>query len=132
MKKPAGKIKTFFIDIFYGGREYKTTTAEKTPLPLKTIATFAVATVLLLALVFSFIQTSELSAEIARFKRQITNLKDEAENLKDDLEHKYSYADIVEYAESLGYVKGGGQVVYIDPEETAETDDKDADSKKGE
>ncbi len=125
MKKKAGKIKTFFIDIFFGGREYKTTAAaERTPLPVKTVVCFAAATILLLTMIFSFIKISELSGDIVTARRRIANLEEEEEKLRSELEHKYSFAEIVELAESMGYVENGGQIVYIEIDSDEENKEK--------
>ena len=65
-KNDSKKIKTFILDIFFGGREYKTTSEKrKTPCPFTTVALAVVSTALVLSLIFSLIEISELSAEIA-------------------------------------------------------------------
>ena len=80
MKKQAdGKKKpNFFItllrDIFFGGKGYKTVTGEKTPFPLAIILTSVIATGLTLAMVFSFIKISEVSASIASMKKELVTL----------------------------------------------------------
>ena len=59
-------LKIFFLDVFFGGKEYKTKNAEqKTPFPLIPVAMFIAATALILVTIFSIIHISELSSEIA-------------------------------------------------------------------
>lgn len=120
------KIKTFILDIFFGGREYKTTSEKrKTPFPFTTVALTVVATALVLSLIFSLIEISELSAEIASMKRQTVSLSAKKASLENELDHRYSFAEIIESAKALGYSEGGGRVIYLDPEETEENEEDD-------
>lgn len=125
-KNDSKKIKTFILDIFFGGREYKTTSEKrKTPFPFTTVALAVVSTALVLSLIFSLIEISELSAEIASMKRQTVSLEIKKASLENELDHRYSFAEIIETAKALGYSADGGRVVYIEtdggednPEET--------------
>lgn len=127
MKKPninKEKIRIFILDIFHGGQEYQTTADyKKTPFPLKAVALFACATVLVLTLIFSIIKITDISAEIASLRRQTVSLAAKKLSLENELDHRYSFAEIIEQAEALGFAENGGRVVYIetaDPEETTE------------
>lgn len=132
MKKPKidrGKLRLFILDIFHGGQQYKTTEdSEKPPFPVKTVLLSALTTVLMLTLIFSLIKISDLSAEIASLKRQTVSLSAKKDSLENELDHRYSFAEIIESAEALGFAEDGGRVIYIetangeeDPEETEDT-----------
>ena len=124
------KIKLFILDIFHGGQEYKTSTEQKkTPFPVKTVLFSACATILILTLIFSVIKISDLSAEIASLKRQTISLSAKKLSLENELDHRYSFAEIIESAEALGFAENGGRVVYVettDAEEKAETISSDS------
>ena len=116
------KIQTFILDIFFGGREYKTQNAEKKkPFPLAAVAITAVSTVLILCTIFSLIRISELSSEIASLKKQTVSLASKQASLENELDHRYSFAEIIEYAtKTLGFSENGGRIVYIEPENNGE------------
>ncbi|MBQ8497498.1 MAG: hypothetical protein IJ489_08610 [Clostridia bacterium] len=137
MKKPKidrEKLRIFILDIFHGGREYQTTADYKrTPFPLKAVALFACATVLILTLIFSIIKITDISAEIASLRRQTVSLSAKKMSLENELDHRYSFAEIIEEAEALGFAENGGRVVYIEttnsedaPEETENTEEETA------
>ncbi len=134
------KIRLFILDIFHGGQEYRTTSEQKkAPLPLKAIGLFFCATALVIITIFSVIRITDISAEIASLKRQTVTLSAKKMSLENELDHRYSFAEIIEAAEALGFAENGGRVVYIEtasqeqeeqtatdassetPEETAET-----------
>ena len=125
MKKPnidKEKIQLFILDIFHGGQEYKTSTEQKkTPFPVKTVLFSACATILILTLIFSVIKISDLSAEIASLKRQTISLSAKKLSLENELDHRYSFAEIIESAEALGFAENGGRVVYIETTDAEDT-----------
>ena len=97
------KLQTFFLDIFFGGREYKTkTAAKKTPFPFFAVFLAFISTVLILCTIFSLIRISELSAEIASLKKQTVSL--------------YSNTEIIDSAKELGFSEGGGRVIFVEPD----------------
>lgn len=115
-------LKIFLLDVFFGGREYKTKNAEKrTPFPFIPVALFIIATALILTTIFSVIQISELSSEIATLKKQTVSLASKEESLKNDLDHRFSYAEIREAVIALGFSEDGGKVVYIEPKSNEDT-----------
>lgn len=132
MKKPLidrKKIEIFFLDIFHGGQEYKTKPDEtKTPLPLKTVGLFACATLLTLILIFSIIKITDISAEIASLKRQSVSLAAKKQSLENELDHRYSFAEIIEAAEALGFAENGGKTVYIETASGEEEQEEVADA----
>ena len=110
-------LKMFLLDVFFGGREYKTKNAEKkTPFPLGPMALFVISTALILTTIFSLIHISELSSEIASLKKQTISLEAKQASLENDLEHRYSFAEIIEAVKSLGFSPDGGKIVYIEPQ----------------
>ena len=114
----------FLLDIFFGGKEYKTKNAEKkTPFPLIPVALFIISTALILVTIFSIIHISELSSEIAALKKQTVSLATKEESLKNELDHRYSFAEIIEAVKALGFSEDGGKIIYIEPKTK-----KDADS----
>ncbi len=136
MKKPnidKNAVKFFFLDILYGGREYQTTQQpdhQRTPFPLKTVAITVCATALILSMIFPLIRISDISAEIASLRRQTVDLSVKKASLFNELDHRYSFAEIIETAKELGYEENVGRVVYIDtadqdetPEETENTEE---------
>ena len=111
------KLQIFFLDIFFGGREYKTKTdTKKTPFPFITVFLAFVSTVLILCTIFSLIRISELSAEIASFKKQTVSLYSKKASLENELDHRYSFAEIIDSAKELGFTENGGKVVYVEPD----------------
>ena len=115
-------LKLFLLDVFFGGREYQTKNAEKkTPFPFVTVALFIIATVLILVTIFSIIHISELSSEIASLKKQTISLSDKQESLENELDHRYSFAEIIEAVKALGFSPDGGKIVYIEPEVPQDT-----------
>ena len=137
MKKPKidrNAVKFFILDIFYGGREYKTTSEpdhQKTPFPLKTVALTVCVTALILSLIFPLIKISDISAEIASLRRQTVDLSVKKASLANELDHRYSFAEIIGTAKELGYAENVGKIVYINtsaqeesdtPQDTTETD----------
>ena len=112
------KLQIFFLDIFFGGREYKTkNAAKKTPFPFITVFLALVSTVLILCTIFSLIHISELSAEIASLKKQSVSLDIKKDSLENELDHRYSYVEIIESAKELGFSAEGGKVVYVEPDQ---------------
>ncbi len=110
-------LKIFLLDVFFGGREYKTKNAEKkAPFPLIPVALFIASTALILVTIFSVIHISELSSEIASLKKQTVSLAAKQESLENDLEHRYSFAEIIEAVKALGFSEDGGKIVYIEPQ----------------
>lgn len=115
------KIRVFILDIFFGGKQYKTTSkTEKTPFPFKTVCIAAVMTALVLTLIFSLIEVSEVSSEIASLRRKTVSLATKQASLENELDHRYSIAEIIDTATALGYSEDGGRIIYIetrDPDE---------------
>jgi hypothetical protein len=110
-------LKLFLLDVFFGGREYKTKNAEKkAPFPLIPMALFLISTALILTTIFSVIHISEISSEIASLKKQTISLEDKQASLENDLEHRYSFAEIIEAVKALGFSQDGGKIVYIEPQ----------------
>lgn len=115
-------LKIFLLDIFFGGKEYKTKNSEKkAPFPLIPVALFIASTALILVTIFSVIHISELSSEIASLKKQIVNLDAKQESLQNDLDHRFPYVEIIKELEPLGFSKDGGKVVYIEPKSDSDT-----------
>ena len=115
------KLQIFILDIFFGGREYKTKAeAKKTPFPFITVFLALISTILILCTIFSLIRISELSSEIAALKRQTISLVAKKDSLENELDHRYSFAEIIESAKELGFSEDGGRVIYV------ETKGKDA------
>ncbi len=117
MKKENG-IVSFVKSIFSGGQGYETETVRTSPLPKKTILMTVVLTVLVLFLVFSFIEISALSSDIAALKKEEVNLRSRETKLSDDLSHKYPEAELLEAIAARGFTGGGGQTVIL-PEDDA-------------
>ncbi len=112
------RLQIFFLDIFFGGREYKTKAdTKKTPFPFITVFLALVSTVLILCTIFSLIRISELSAEIASLKKQSVSLYIEKDSLENERDHRYSFAEIIESAKELGFSAEGGKVVYVEPDQ---------------
>jgi hypothetical protein len=115
-------LRLFLLDVFFGGREYKTKNAErKTPFPFIPVTLFIIATALILVTIFSIIHISELSSEIASLKKQTISLSSKEESLKNELDHRYSFAEILEAVKALDFVEGGGKIVYIEPKVDTDT-----------
>ena len=119
MKQPTSNkfsLKMFLSDVFFGGKGYKTQSAEqKTPFPLIPVALFIISTALVLVIIFSVIHISELSSEISSLKKQTISLAAKEESLKNDLDHYYSYDEILAAVKALGFSPDGGPIVYIEP-----------------
>ena len=112
----------FLSDVFFGGKGYKTQNAEqKTPFPLIPVALFIISTALVLVIIFSVIHISELSSEISSLKKQTISLASKEESLKNELDHRYSFAEIIEAVKALGFSPDGGKIVYIEPEVPQDT-----------
>ena len=125
------KLQIFILDIFFGGREYKTkAAARKTPFPFITVFLALVSTVLILCTIFSLIHISELSAEIASLKKQTVSLVAKKASLENELDHRYSFAEIIESAKELGFSEGGGRVVYIDTNDKEDSERNESDEKE--
>lgn len=119
-------LRSFLLDVFFGGREYRTKNAEKkAPFPLFTVALFIISTALILVTIFSVIHISELSSEIAALKKQTVSLIAKEESLENELDHRYSYAEIIEAAKELGFAENGGKVVYVEPETKKEANSEE-------
>ena len=119
-KKSTKKVVlNFFYDLLLGGKEYDTEIEKTAPLPIKAIFGTVISTVLVLALVFSFIEISSLSADIGDLKKEAVILTTREGKLRDDLNHKYPHAELIDAIEALGFSENGGDVIVL-PEETAE------------
>lgn len=120
------KLQIFFLDIFFGGREYRTKNAEgKTPFPFVTVFLALVSTVLILCTIFSLIRISELSSEIASLKKQEISLVAKQASLENQLDHRYSVEEIIKVAKELGFSEDGGRTVYVETEKDSEENDSD-------
>ena len=120
------KLQIFFLDIFFGGREYKTQAdTKKTPFPFVTVMLALLATVLILCTIFSLIRISELSAEIATLKKQTVSLAAKEASLRNDLDHRYSYAEIIEISKELGFYEDGGRIIYVETEKDEDSEEND-------
>lgn len=112
-------IVNFFYDLLLGGKEYDTEIEKTAPLPLKAILGTTISTVLVLALVFSFIEISALSSDIGDLKKEAVSLTTKEGKLRDDLNHKYPHAELMEAIEALGFSADGGQIIVL-PKEAEE------------
>ncbi len=123
-RQPTSKkfsLKLFLADVFFGGKGYQTKNAEKkSPFPFIPVATFIIATVLILFTIFSVIRISEISSEIASLKKQTISLAAKEESLEDDLDHRYSFQEILEAVKALGFSQDGGKIIYIEPQSNAD------------
>ncbi|MBR5188453.1 MAG: hypothetical protein IKW18_08280 [Clostridia bacterium] len=110
------KIQIFLLDVFFGGREYKTQAATKRkPFPVIALFLALVSTLLILCTIFSVIRISELSAEIASLKKQEISLAAKVVSLENQLDHRYSIPEIRTFAiEKLGFSESGGKIIYVD------------------
>ena len=126
------KLQIFFLDIFFGGREYKTQAATKRkPFPFITLFLALVSTVLILCTIFSLIRISELSAEIASLKKQEISLADKVVSLENQLDHRYSIPEIRAFAiDTLGFSESGGKIIYVDTNTKQESEENDSDETK--
>lgn len=109
-----------FRSIFLGGNEFRTVNGEKTKFPLVSLLTMVFSTVLILFMVFSYIQITELSADIAGMKKEIVALSAKEEKLRDNLRQKYFFRDIEDTAGELGLAKDAGQIVILSETKEAE------------
>ncbi len=110
----------FLYNLLLGGKEYDTEIKKAAPLPLKTIFATVTLTALTLALIFSFIQISEISSDIGDLKKEIVGLTSKEGKLQDDLHHKYPIASLTEEIEALGFAKENGQIVIVGGTEETE------------
>ena len=115
-------LKLFLSDVFFGGKGYQTQKAEqKTPFPLIPVSLFIISTVLIMTIIFSVIQISEISSEISSLKKQTISLASKEESLENELDHRYSYEEILEAVKALGFSPDGGKIVYIEPKTDRDT-----------
>lgn len=120
------KLQIFILDIFFGGREYKTKAdTKKTPFPFITVFLALVSTVLILCTIFSLIRISELSSEIASLKKQTVALVAKKDSLENELDHRYSYAEIIEAAKELGFSEDGGRVIYVETKDEGDSEENE-------
>lgn len=118
------KLQIFILDIFFGGREYKTKAdTKKTPFPFITVFLALISTVLILCTIFSLIRISELSSEIASLKKQTVALVAKKDSLENELDHRYSYAEIIESAKELGFSEDGGRVIYVETKDEGDSEE---------
>ncbi len=120
-------FKNALYNIFFGGAEYETEDGQSTPFPVAAIFSSIVITVLVLALIFSFIEISALSSDIADMKKEAVLLSAREGKLRDDLNHKYPHAALMEDIEAMGYAKDAGKV-YVVEDETDENEEEEEDS----
>ena len=109
-------IREFIYNLFLGGKEYETELKKASPLPLKAIVGTIVSTVLVLSLVFSFIEISELSSDIGDLKREAVSLTTREGKLRDDLNHKYPHAELIAAIEEMGFSADGGSTITLEEE----------------
>lgn len=110
-------ILEFLYNVLLGGREYDTEIEKSAPLPFKTIAATVVSTVLVLALIFSFIEISALSSDIGDLKKEAVTLSSKEGKLRDDLNHKYPHAELMDAIEALGFSEDAGEVRFFEETE---------------
>lgn len=117
------------------GTKYETTRSEGTRrFPIFLVLGFAVLTAVLLSIIFSFMQISQIQAEIAEMKSTIRTLEKEERKISRELEGEYS-SQIESLAEDIG-LSGGNRITYyiskdaptevhevIDPDEGKESSD---------
>lgn len=115
-------IAEFFYDLLLGGKEYDTEIEKTAPLPFGTIAATVISTVLVLALIFSFIEISALSSDIGDLKKEAVALSSREGKLHDDLNHKYPHAELMEAIEALGFSANGGQIVILEETQAEENE----------
>ena len=106
-------VRNALYNVFFGGKGYETEYEDGTPFPVAAIFSAIVTTVLVLALVFSFIEISELSSDIADMKKEEVLLGTREGKLRDDLNHKYPHADLMDAIEEMGFSKDNGQTVVV-------------------
>jgi hypothetical protein len=119
LKRTKKVVINFIYDLLLGGKEYDTEIEKTAPLPLKAILGTVISTVLVLALVFSFIQISALSSDIGDLKKEAVSLTTREGKLRDDLNHKYPHAELMDAIEALGFSANGGEIIIL-PEEAEE------------
>ena len=115
-KKFREVVRNTLYNVFFGGTGYDTEYEQGTPFPVAAIFSAIVTTVLILALIFSFIEISALSSDIADMKKEIVMLNSREGKLRDDLNHKYPHAALMQAIEDMGFTEDGGQTVIV-PEE---------------
>ncbi len=116
-------IKNTLYNVFFGGKGYSTEYEKGTPFPIGAVFSAVIITVLVLALIFSFIEISALSSDIADMKKEAVLLSSREGKLRDDLNHKYPHAALMEAIEEMGFTEDGGQTVIAEQEQT----DRDSD-----
>lgn len=109
-----------FRDIFFGGSEYETVKVAASPLPIAAIVGVITTTMLFLALIFSLIQASELSTEIATVKKELVSVSAKADTLDGEFSRRYPFSEIQAYAEEHGLSADGGRVIIL-PDEAEES-----------
>ena len=77
---------------------------------------------MILSLIFPLIKISEISSEIASLRRKTVDLSVKKASLANELDHRYSFAEIIETAKELGYAENVGKIVYIDTTVQEESD----------
>ena len=126
-KHPKSKKKlviNFIYSLFLGGKEYDTEIEKAPPLPLASILGTVISTMLILALIFSFIEISSLSSDIGDLRKEMVNLTTREGKLHDDLNHKYPHAELMEAIENAGFTPDGGQTVVLSSEEMGKNTEK--------
>lgn len=96
-------VLNFIYSLFLGGKEYDTEIEKAPPLPIASILGTVISTVLVLALIFSFIDISSLSSDIGNLRKEMVNLTTKEGKLHDDLNHKYPHAELMEAIENAGF-----------------------------
>lgn len=93
------------------GTKYETTRSEGTRrFPIFLVLGFAVLTAILMSIIFSFMQISQIQADIAEMRSTIRSLENEERKISRELEGEYS-SQIESLAEDIG-LSGGNRVTY--------------------
>jgi hypothetical protein len=124
LKRTKKVVINFIYDLLLGGKEYDTEIEKAPPLPLASILGTVISTMLILALIFSFIEISSLSSDIGDLRKEMVNLTTREGKLHDDLNHKYPHAELMEAIENAGFTPDGGQTVVLSSEEMSENTEK--------
>ncbi len=102
------------------GTQYKTVRSkEKQRFPIFMIVTAAVFTMLFMFIIFSFMQISQIQADIADMKSTIRSLEKEERKLSMELEGKYS-SKIETLAADMGLSGENRTTYYLDDEKHIE------------
>jgi len=104
-------IKTSVEDEF---SSYKTEKApkSKSPFPYATVLTAVVCTILLMLIVVSYVQLSQLQRDVNLLEREMSSIEDVDDKLNSALDQKYMSAE--ESARQLGMVSlSNSQTVYL-------------------